>query len=431
MTESRDSGAAAAEDRRDRRASLGAGFFSNGVWDMLTVLVPLHALAVGLNAAEIGLVVAARSVLPTALSIHGGIVMDELGVRRVLLWVAGATATLPLLFPASGWFALLVALQLFLGLASNLAMGASQTWSLQTSRGETGELARFSIVTRIGTFFGPVIVGATWDVFGAWAAFACVALWGAGTVVFAVYGAPRDVRGGGGHAPPGPARSAAAAVLLPRWEQHKQAIGLAAIPAVAFVLAVSFLRNTPGAVQGSLYVVYLADSGLSGTIIGALVALAELSGVFGALVAAPMERLARADRLVIACVVVSIAAISITPLVAHAVALLIAAAAVRGAAQGMSQPLMYSILGRAVPSAMHGAGVGLRHAVTRFASMLVPAGMGMAAEAWGIEASFYIVGAVLLVAAAVIALATRGALVSSERPAPERRRQLRGMSDES
>src|SRR5688572_16855943 len=102
----------------ERRASLGAGFFSNGVWDMLTVVVPLHALAVGLNAAEIGLVVAARSVLPTALSIHGGIVMDELGVRRVLTWVAAATAALPLLYPVSGWFALLIGLQLLLGLAS-------------------------------------------------------------------------------------------------------------------------------------------------------------------------------------------------------------------------------------------------------------------------------------------------------------------------
>ena len=418
---------ASAGERRDRRASLGAGFFSNGVWDMLTVVVPLHALAVGLNAAEIGLVVAARSVLPTALSIHGGIVMDALGVRRVLTWVAAATAALPLLYPVSGWFALLIGLQLLLGLASNLAMGASQTWSLQTSRGETEALARFSIVTRIGTFLGPIIVGATWDVLGAWAAFACIALWGAGTVAFAVHGTAGDFRGGQGDTPPQPARSAAAA-LLPRWEEHRQAIGLAAIPAVAFVLAVSFLRKTPGAVQGSLYVVYLADVGLTGTIIGMLVALAELSGVFGSALAAPVERLVRADRLVIACVVVSIVAISITPLAGHALLLLIAAAAVRGAAQGMSQPLMYSILGRAVPPTMHGTGVGLRHAVTRFASMLIPAGMGLAAEAWGIEASFYIVGAVLLLVAAAIAFATRGALVSGVRP--ERRRHLRGMSDE-
>lgn len=68
---------------RDVVATLGAGLFTNGVWDMLSVIVPLYAVAVGLNAAEIGLIVAARSVLPAALSIHDGILMDELGTRRV------------------------------------------------------------------------------------------------------------------------------------------------------------------------------------------------------------------------------------------------------------------------------------------------------------------------------------------------------------
>src|SRR5262245_43905853 len=363
----------AAAGGREKCATLGTGLFSNGVWDMLTVAVPLHGLAVGLNAAEIGLVVAARSVLPTALSIHGGIVMDELGTRRVLLWVAAATATLPLLYPVLNWFSVLAGLQLLLGLASNLAMGASQTWSLQTSHGDTADLARFSLVTRIGTFLGPVLVGVAWDVLGPWAAFAFISLWGAGAVAFAAYGKPDDA-GAANSTPPRPGRSTTGA-LLPSWKLHRQAIGLAAIPAVAFVLAVSFLRNTPGAVQGSLYVVYLADIGWSGTMIGALVALAEFSGMFGSMLAAPVERRVRTDRLVIACVGVSIVAISITPLIGQALILLVAAAALRGAAQGMGQPLMYSILGRAVPANMQGAGVGLRHAVTRFASMLIPAGI--------------------------------------------------------
>ena len=40
---------------RDLLATLGAGLFTNGVWDMLSVIVPLYGVAVGLNAAEIGL----------------------------------------------------------------------------------------------------------------------------------------------------------------------------------------------------------------------------------------------------------------------------------------------------------------------------------------------------------------------------------------
>ena len=398
-------------EKRETRAALGAGLFTNGVWDMLSVVVPLYGAAVGLSAAEIGLVVAARSVLPTALSIHGGILMDQWGTRRVLLWVAIASALLPLLYPVSGWFTALILLQLLLGLSSSLGMAAAQTWSLQSSHGDTARLAHFSLISRIGTFLGPVMVGAVWDVLGAWAAFASVSLWAAGIVVSTAYGVARKADG---LEPETSARSTALGALLPSWSEHRNAIALAAIPAVAFVLAVSFLRNSPGAIQASLYVVYLGDIGMSGTLIGSLVALSELFGVLGSLVAAPMERLMRPHALVIACIASSVAAIAITPMIADIFMLLVAASAVRGIAQGLSQPLMYSILGRAVPASVHGASVGLRNAVTRLASIVTPAVMGIAAEGWGIEASFYVVGVTLLLGTAALALVARSAVARQD-----------------
>jgi MFS-type transporter involved in bile tolerance (Atg22 family) len=177
---------------------------------------------------------------------------------------------------------------------------------------------------------------------------------------------------------------------------------------VAFVLALSFLRNAHGAIQSSLYVVYLADIGWSGTLIGMFVGLAEFFGVFGSMMAAAAERRVPADRLMLVCIVVSLSAIAITPLIGGLLVALIAASAARGTAQGMSQPLMYSMLSRAAPSARHGTSVGLRNAVVRFASILTPAAMGIVAEAWGVEASFYAVGAGLLFATAILAVAARG-----------------------
>ncbi|MBI3044551.1 MAG: MFS transporter [Betaproteobacteria bacterium] len=394
---------------RERLATLGAGLFTNGVWDMLSVLVPLYAVAVGLSATEIGLVVSARSLLPAALSIHGGILMDELGTRRMLRWVAAGSMTLPLLYPVAGWFAVLVVLQLLLGLSSSLGMAASQTWSMQSSRGDTAMLARFSVFSRIGTFLGPVIVGAAWDLFGAWIAFACVSLCGAGIVASAAYGAPA-------RAPDAPAPRALN-VIVPQWAQHKRAIALAAIPAVAFVLAVSFLRNAPGAIQASLYVVYLDGIGMSGTVIGLLVAISELGGVLGSLFAAPMERRMRGDRLVLLCIASSVTAIAVTPLVGAFLTLLFVASVIRGIGQGISQPLMYSILSRAAPSTRHGASVGLRNAVVRLASIVTPTAMGVVAEAWSIEASFYVMGAAFLVATAALAGVARRALASAKSPA--------------
>jgi predicted MFS family arabinose efflux permease len=279
-------------------------------------------------------------------------------------------------------------------------MAASQTWSMQTSLGDTGMLARYSVATRIGTFIGPVVVGVAWDLLGAWAAFACVSACAAGIIVSTAYGTPDREQAAA-------ARRVNIVALIPNWEAHKQALLLAVVPAVTFILVASFLRNASGAIQSSLFVVYLNGIGMSGTLIGVLVSIAELSGVFGSLAAAAAQRRVHAHRLVIVCTVVSLVAICLTPLFAPLFALLAAAAVVRGISQGMSQPLMYAVLTHGVPGGRHGASVGLRNAVVRLGSIITPALMGFIAEAYGIAASFYIVGALFLVATAGLALAER------------------------
>lgn len=382
---------------RERLAVLTSGLFTNGVWDMLSVVVPLYAVAIGLNAAEIGIIVAARSILPTVLSIHGGILTDQLGTRRVLLWVAIASTALPLIYPIAGWFFALVALQLLLGLASSVAMAASQTWVMLTNSGDTQALVRYSVATRIGTFFGPIVVGAAWDAFGSWVAFVSIALCGAGTIAALALCAPSRAERAAMRIKP------SVDVLLPRWEPHKQALMLAAIPAVAFILCASFLRNSTGGIQSSLYVVYLNGIGQSGTIIGVLVAIAEISGVLGSLAAARMEKRVGTHKLVIGCIAVSLISITSTPLIGQFITLLIAANVLRGIAQGITQPLLYAILSVEVPTYRHGASVGLRNTVVRLASIVTPAVMGVIAEAVSIEASFYAIGAAFLLATMVLA----------------------------
>jgi MFS family permease len=363
---------------------------------MFSVVVPLYAVAVGLNAAEVGLIVAARSVLPTLLSIHGGILADQLGTRRVLKWVACACTLLPLLYPVSGWFVALLLLQLIMGLASSFGMATSQTWAMLVSRGSTAMLARYSIATRVGTFIGPVVVGVAWDILGPWAAFSCIALCGAG-VIWATASVPAQ------NAPPLP-YGQGLSVLLPRWAPHKQALLLATVPAVAFILGASLLRNSSGAIQSSMFVVYLNGTGMSGTLIGALVAIAELSGVAGSLLTAPAEKRLGSAPLVIACIVVSIVCMSATPLLSGFLVLLVIACVLRGVVQGMSQPLMYAILSHEVGSHQQGASVGLRNAFVRLGSIVTPTAMGVAAELYGIEMSFYVVGSIMMLATVGLAL---------------------------
>ncbi len=50
-----------------------AGPFSMGYVDFFTFLIPLYGLSLGLDAAEIGVLVGARSILAAFLSIHIGV----------------------------------------------------------------------------------------------------------------------------------------------------------------------------------------------------------------------------------------------------------------------------------------------------------------------------------------------------------------------
>ena len=64
-------------------ATYGLGFSANAVTTMLKVVVPLWAIQLNLSATEIGFAIGMSALMPFLLSIHGGVLMDKLGTRRV------------------------------------------------------------------------------------------------------------------------------------------------------------------------------------------------------------------------------------------------------------------------------------------------------------------------------------------------------------
>jgi len=393
--------------RRAAYAAYGAGLFANGQWDMLGLVVPLYAVLHGMSPIEIGLIVSARSILPTLFSIHGGALMDRFGTRRVMLWVAVAMAALPLIYPVSGAFAALFLLQILSGLAVSLAMGGTQTLINQLSGGHTAELARFSFATRVGTFGGPIIIGAVWDGFGAEASFLCIAAWGVCTLATVLLAPEPEPEHDGDEDSPAAAHAGGVRSVLPRWSDYTRAAALAAIPAVGLVLVLTFLRNGPGAIQATFYVVYLNGIGVTGTMIGVLLGVSELCGGIGALLAGPVVRFIRPHWVVLICIAGAILFIAITPIIGQVTVLLLAAAALRGGAQGLNQPVLFSILSQGVGRSAQGIAVGLRNTVNRLASIILPIVMGGVASLWGIDASFYLAGALLLGLCALLAAVIR------------------------
>jgi sugar phosphate permease len=107
-------------------------------------------------------------------------------------------------------------------------------------------------------------------------------------------------------------------------------------------------------------------------------------------------------------VVISIVLIYATPLFGSMLAVLALAIAVRGFAQGASQPVMYTILSQAVNRETQATSIGLRATGNRVAGITLPLIMGGVAQVWGLNATFYVTGGLLLtiLAASGIGIAT-------------------------
>jgi MFS family permease len=60
--------------------------FSMGYVDFYTFLMPLYALSLGFDAAEVGMLIGARSIVAMFLSIHIGVLMDRFCTRKITLF---------------------------------------------------------------------------------------------------------------------------------------------------------------------------------------------------------------------------------------------------------------------------------------------------------------------------------------------------------
>ena len=240
-----------------------------GYVDFFTFLIPLYGLSLGLDAAQIGILVGARSILALFLSIHIGVLMDRFGTRAVTLVFVWIGMLLAPLFPLAPNFWALLLLQLISGAAVSFAWSGAQTLIAQIAEGDARYIGRFSFFARLGSTSAPIVAGAVWDFGGAWPSYLLGAAWGAVLTaallrapeaeIFPRNRLPAPTAGGSASATPGPARPTT------------QLDPLIAIPAVAVSMAVITMRNTTYSLQTSVYVVYLDQIALVGTTIGLLV----------------------------------------------------------------------------------------------------------------------------------------------------------------
>ena len=381
---------APAPSRRVAWSTYATGFFCDSYTELFTLIVPLWAVYLGMSPLEIGILVSARSFLPFFLAIHGGVLIDRFGTRRVMIAAAAVCVVVPPLFPLMPLLPLMMLLQTAGGLAGTWAWVGAQNQAIQVSHADTAFISRFSFCARAGAMSGPVLLGITWDVLGPTISFLIAGAWGAVFLITSLM-IPET----------GPAKSEKPkafhiADLSPRLNDYIGAIALMAIPAVAFVVCGSFVRASSANIQNSFYVVYLNEIDFPGTLIGTLIALTQAAAGFGTLAGGPVEKILKPQSAFLITVFLSVIFITITPLLGGIFTLLAIAVVLRGFFQGVSQPIMFTYLSRAVSMNEQATSIGLRTTVNRLAALIMPVVMGAVAEAWGVGSSFLIMGGVLL-----------------------------------
>ena len=375
--------------RRDIYATYASGFFSLSIIPMYMLIIPLWALKLEASPTLIGIAVGARSLLPTFLSIHGGVLMDKLGIRRVMLWCALGITVLGPLHPFIPWIGAVIVLQLIGGLMLGFSWMGAQIQIGQLTMGNPVHAGRFSFFSNAGIAAGPLIVGVSWDWLGPIGAFGLLGAWGACLFV-AVTLMPASGKGNRVKATPLRWRQ-----LMPRWTDYSDAFFLLRDGAILLVIVATFIRLSAISVQGSFYPVYLESISVSGTMIGALVGAAAVAGSFASLLSGPMTRLLGPPWLLAVTVATTVIFISVTPLFAD-LSVLLVLAMLFGASYGLSLPLIISVLSKAAGPEKQGMSVGLRTTANRVASLVIPLVMGFLTDLFDIASSFFVVGFGLL-----------------------------------
>ena len=386
---------------RIQGAVYGIGLFSTSIFHIGAVIVPLYAATMTSSPLMFGLVFSAAHFLPLFLSIHTGALMDRLGARRVMLVCTTIGAITPLLYPAFPWIWALIFLQMWFGLSESMGWLGAQTMIGQLMHGKTVYAGRMSFIIRIGHLVCAPLAGISWDIAGPWGGFTLMGLWGAGSVVCSLMLPKHPIDPDAAPAPAG--RRAKVRALLPNASDYLTAFRLLGVPAVVVIVLLGALMHVGNAVQGSFYVAWLSEMGLTGTAIGLLGPAAAIGAALFSLLTSRLMRYVGGLWIALLSLWSGILLICATPLFGSYF-LLQMAMFLRAGANGLAQPLVITLVLRGAGRENQGKAIGLRGTANRIASILSPLAMGAIAEAVGLEYSFYVIGALVSVVMIGIAI---------------------------
>lgn len=379
---------------RTELAVYGVGFFPVCTYFMTVTIMPLWVVQMDLSPFLLGIVLGCRPVLPLLFSIHTGALIDRIGGRKVMIFFAVILLVPPALYPAMPWVWAVIMLQMMMGLADSMGWLGAQALVGQLMQGRTSYTGRLALASRVANVIGPVMAGAAWDHWGPWGTFGMISLWASGMLFSALMlpkGPPGALAPSDGQAPP-PTRPSLRA-LVPDPADYVATFKMLAAPALAITVMIGMMTHVGNNIQSTFYIVWLNGMGISGTLIGTLFSITAIVAGAGTLLAAPLGRLVPRYWLLWFVVTAAIILVAITPLLGSYMVLMFVMS-IRSGFGGIHQPLVISLMLRNAGTGSSGKVMGLRGTANRIASIAGPVLMGAIAEVIGIEASFYVIGAI-------------------------------------
>ena len=347
--------------RSQRLLAYSTGAYGLSINAITFFLVPLRAAELGAGVGLIGLLVGVKALVETVTSVPLGAFMDRTGPRKALLLGTAGTAVVALGYVFTSSIAVLFLMQIVLGLARPLGWVGGQSYAAGMRGGGDSkyDTGRFSFSANLGQIVAPLVAGIVADIYGARWAFLVIAAWG--VVFFAVSWLLPDLgrSAGGGDAGAG----------------FGAAWGLMKLRRVQAVMFLTFSRLWIPAVWSAFYPLYLVTSGTSETVAGIVV---SAMAVAAAITSPFTGRIASHGRPIVVTalsLLVSCVGVAISPLVDEGLWPLVAAALV-GFGQGISLPMLITLMSEAAPKDQRSLALSLRAGVNQASSTVAPVVIG-------------------------------------------------------
>jgi MFS family permease len=362
-------------------------FLSNGAWYVAIPFFPLYLVSQGASTGVVGTVVGLAGIVPLAISIHAGALVDERGpvgvyAASVVLFGAGGIILAVLHgIPAAGvGYGLMTIANIGFAVAAQAIVAAASTDETRIRN-----YGYYSLWNSAGAVAGPIAGGFIAARFGYRGAFS--GLW--------ILMLPCLVAVAGLRGVPAPRRHA-----VPFAAAHRLVGTILRERGVGAILFVSAMMVCAQQLQNTFYPLYLHQIGMAAPLIGILVAaVSSATMAVRSLLSAGVAFLGSGRALLISMLVAAVGFL-LVPLT-HTFWALIGVSILMGSSVGFTQPVTMSLLVECVTAEFWGVALGIRQSVQRVSTIVSPLIFGAISTAARLEPAFY-AGALIFLGAAGI-----------------------------